>query len=178
MACFEKLKILIRGTCNLPRLKKDGLKVGRNFHMMDGCIIDPGHCWLISIGDNVGLAPRVHILAHDASTKMFLGYTKIGRVTIGNNVFIGAGTIVLPNTKIADNTIIGAGSVVTKDCQSGVYAGNPAHYLCSMEEYLEKEKKMMEHACIYNREWTIGRITDERKAQMAADLANKTGFVE
>ena len=52
--------------------------------MMGECIIDPGHCWLISVGDRVTLAPRVHILAHDASLKETLGYTKIGRVKIGN----------------------------------------------------------------------------------------------
>lgn len=178
MAVLERLKVLIRGTCNLRRLKKDGLKVGENFQMLEGCMIDPGHCWLISIGDHVTLAPRVHILTHDASTKMFLGYTKIGKVTIGNHVFIGAGTIILPNTRIADNTIIGAGSVVTKDCKSGVYAGNPARYICSMAEYLDKEKELMLHTCVYDREWTIGRITDERKDRMAKDLDDQIGFVK
>ena len=75
----------------------------------------PSHCWLISIGDNVTLAPYSQILAHDASTYNFIKYTKISDVTIGNNVFIGAGAIILPNVKIGDNVIIGAGSVVTKD---------------------------------------------------------------
>lgn len=45
--------------------------MGDNFHAQEGVIIDPGHCWLIEIGNNVTLAPRVHILAHDASTKIF-----------------------------------------------------------------------------------------------------------
>ncbi len=60
------------------------------------------------------LAPRVHILAHDASTKIFLDYTKISNVKIGNNVFIGAGAIILPGSIIEDNVIIGAGSIVSK----------------------------------------------------------------
>lgn len=103
-------------------MKRDGLTVGKNFNIQEGCIIDPGHCWLISIGDHVTLAPRVHILAHDASTKIFLGYTKIGKVNIGNNVFIGSQTTILPNVCIEDNVIIGSNSVVTKDCKSnGVY---------------------------------------------------------
>ena len=63
-----------------------GLRVGVNFNRLNGVIIDPAHCWLITIGDNVTLAPRVHILAHDASTKNYLNFTKIGRVNIGNNV--------------------------------------------------------------------------------------------
>lgn len=178
MAVFERLKVLIRGTCNLAKLKKDGLKVGEDFHMLEGCIIDPGHCWLISIGDHVTLAPRVHILSHDASTKMFLGYTKIGKVTIGNHVFIGAESIILPNTRIADNTIIGAGSVVTNDCESGIYAGNPARYICSLAEYLNKEKELINHTCVYDRKWTIGRITDEKKNRMVKDLDGIIGFVE
>jgi acetyltransferase-like isoleucine patch superfamily enzyme len=50
-------------------------------------IIDYSHYWHITIGENVTIAPRVHILAHDASTKLHLGYTKIGKVDIGNNNF-------------------------------------------------------------------------------------------
>lgn len=68
----------------------NGLKIGKGCSVMGECIIDPGHCWLIEIGDRVTLAPRVHILAHDASTKRPLGYTRLGNVSIGNDVFIGA----------------------------------------------------------------------------------------
>lgn len=71
----------------------NGLKIGKDCSVMGECIIDPGHCWLIEIGDRVMLAPRVHILAHDASTKRSLGYTRLGNVSIGNDVFIGAGSI-------------------------------------------------------------------------------------
>lgn len=119
MEFIELLKTKIRGTINLKQLKKDGLKVGNNFNVQEGTIIDPGHCWLIEIGDNVTLAPRVHILAHDASMKKSLGYAKIGKVSIGNNVFLGASTIVLPNVRIDDNTIVGAGSVVTHSLLGG-----------------------------------------------------------
>ena len=81
---------------SLLYLKELGLQVGDNFQMMQGCIIDDAHCWMISIGNNVTLAPNVHILAHDASTKLGIGYTRVAGVTIGNNVFIGAGSIILP----------------------------------------------------------------------------------
>ena len=105
----------------------NGLKIGNNCHIMGGCIIDPGHCWLIEIGDNVTLAPRVHILAHDASTKRELGYTRIGGVKIGNNVFIGAGSIILPGVFIGNNVIIGAGSIVCKDIpDNSIAIGSPS----------------------------------------------------
>ena len=109
------------------KLIEMGLKIGKNFHRLNNCIIDESHCWLISIGDNVTLSPRVHILAHDSSTKMFLDYTKIGLVEIGNNVFVGSSSTILPNVKIGNNVIIGAGSVVTKNIpDNSLVVGNPA----------------------------------------------------
>lgn len=169
---------MIRGTINLNKLKKDGLVVGSNFHAQDGVIIDPGHCWLINIGDNVTLAPRVHILAHDASTKTPLGYTKIGMVTIGNNVFIGAGTIVLPGVGISDNTIVGAGSVVTKSLQSGIYGGNPCVLISSYEEYLNKQVAKIANSPVYDSSHTIGQITIDEKQEMRNDMEkSKSGFI-
>lgn len=82
------------------------MKVGDNPNFQDGIIFDPSHCWLITIGNNVTIAPRVYILCHDASTKLSLGYTKIGKVIIGNNVFIGANTTVLPSVTIGNGARI------------------------------------------------------------------------
>ena len=60
-------------------------------------------------------------------------------IKIGDNVYIGTGCIILPGVTIGDNVIIGAGSIVTKDCKSNsVYAGIPARYIKSLEEYREK----------------------------------------
>lgn len=56
----------------------NGLTIGKNPNIQDGVRLDPSHCWLISIGDCVTLAPNVVVLAHDASTKRKIGYTKIG----------------------------------------------------------------------------------------------------
>ena len=126
---------------HLGKLIKRGLIVGKNFNRMGGVIIDPTHCYHISIGDNVTLAPRVHILAHDSSTAMFLGKTRVANVTIGNYVFVGAGSIILPGVHIGNRVVIGAGSVVTKDIpDNSVAAGNPAKVLCSTDEYIEKVK--------------------------------------
>lgn len=101
--------------------------VGKNFNRMHGVILDDSHCWLITVGDNVTMAPRVHILAHDASTCHHLGYARIGRVDIGDNVFIGADAVVLPGVSIGSDSVIGANSTVTKSIPSGVVAaGNPA----------------------------------------------------
>ena len=103
-----------RGDPNLNKYKARGLKVGSNFNMLGGCIIDHSHCWLIRIGDNVTFAPRVHVLAHDASTKRVLGYTRIALTSIGNDVFVGASSTIMPGVTVGDGAVVGAGSVVTR----------------------------------------------------------------
>ena len=111
---------IIPGEYTIAQLREMGLRVGKKFDPQLGYELDPSHCWLIEIGDNVTFGPHVQVLAHDASMPNVLGYTKIGRVRIGNNVFIGAGSIVLPNVQIGDNSIVGAGSIVTKDIPPNV----------------------------------------------------------
>ena len=61
---------------------------------------------------------------------------------MGDNVFIGAGTIVLPSVTIGDHVIIGAGSVVASDIPSdSVAAGVPAKVICSLEEYYQRNEQ-------------------------------------
>lgn len=149
----------------------NGLKVGKNVNIMGECILDPGHCWLINIGNNVTLAPRVHILAHDASTKMALGYTRISKVNIGNNVFVGANSIILPGVTIGNDVIIGAGSVVTKNIpDNSVAVGNPARVIKSYDQYLNKQKHNMGISPCYGVEYKIGNITADLKEKMISEL--------
>lgn len=113
-----------------------GFRHGDNFSYNSGYPIDANFPWLISVGNDVTLATGVKLIAHDANTVKTGAHTKVGIVRIGNNAFIGANSIVLCDTRIGDNVIIGAGSVVTHDIPSNsVYAGNPAKYLCSYEDY-------------------------------------------
>ena len=109
----RKLAMRLRGFHDPAALRRQGLRLGRDVHIGPWTIIDPSHCWLIDIEDEVVIAPRVHILAHDASTDIHLRYAKIGRVRIGRRAFVGAGSIILPGTTIGDDAIIGAGSVVS-----------------------------------------------------------------
>lgn len=179
-AFLNNIKCKIRGEVPTNTLVKNGMKIGRRFKRMQGCTLDISHCWLISIGDYVTLAPGVRIIAHDASTKEATGYTKIGKINIGNNVFIGAGSIVLPNVNIGDNCIIGAGSIVTKDIPSNyVAAGNPAKTICKTDDYIEKNKKYMEKSYKYDESWTVrGGINDTKKKKMIEDLNGEIGYIE
>lgn len=91
----------------------------------------------LTFGDNVVVCRGVTILCHDASTLIWGVPDKFKGVKVGSNVFIGQEAIILRGVTIGDNVVIGAGSVVTKDVPSGsVYAGNPAKFIKSIEEYL------------------------------------------
>lgn len=112
------------------------IEVGENFYANVNLVILDGA--KVSIGDNVFLAPNVGIYTAGhpldvAQRNRGLEYAYL--VTIGNNVWIGAGAHILPGVKIGDNTVIGAGSVVTKDIPSGVLAvGNPCRVVRRIEE--------------------------------------------
>jgi maltose O-acetyltransferase len=171
----------LNGKQNIDRLVLNGLKLGRNVHIGAHSIIDDAHCFLISIGDDCTIAPKVHILAHDASTKRHLGYTKIGKVSIGNRTFIGAGSIVLPGVNIGNDVIIGAGSLVTKDIPNDCVAvGNPAVVICTTSDYINKQREDMNKSVVYSAKgWTLtGGITEENKEEMRKELQGKIGFVE
>lgn len=170
----------LRGDFTTEELQGRGLRVGKNFSRQRNVIIDSSHCWLITIGDNVTMAPRVFILAHDSSTYNHLGYTRIGRVDIGNNVFIGADTVVLPGVSIGDNSVIGANSTVTKNIPANVVAaGNPARVICSLDVFIDRNKKRMSEGYVYNEEYTLRKnVSDEKKNQQREELVNNIGFVE
>lgn len=180
MRFIREIIYRLRGEYTTEKLVSMGMKVGSDFKRLNGVILDPSHCWLIEIGDHVTLAPRVHILCHDASTKTYLGCTKIGRVTIGNNVFVGAGTVILPGVTIGSNVIIGANSTVTHDVPDDtVVAGSPARILCSLEAYLEKERSRMESAPYYGAEYTLGQnVSMEKRMEQKEALAGRIGYID
>jgi len=169
-------KMLGVGDQGISELKKKGLKVGANFTMQSGCIIDYSHSNHIEIGDNVTLAPNVHILAHDASTKMFLDYTKVKNTKIGNKVFIGAGSIIMPGVTIGNEVIIGAGSIVTKDIPDNcVYAGNPAGFIMHTDAYIAGEKAKMNTENTFGEEFTERVNVSMEKKQLLRQMAAKHG---
>lgn len=157
---FRKILLREKATSSdfVKYLRKKGVKIGENvrFYSPSNTLVDMQAPWLITIGDNVNITHGVIILTHDYSWSVLKRYdTSKGvvlggqsPVTIGNNVFIGMNAVITRGVTIGDNVIIGAGSVVTKDCDSnGVYAGNPAKKIMSIDEYLAKrEQKQFEEA--------------------------------
>lgn len=144
-----------------------GVTIGNNVHIFDS-YIDPLFPFLITIGDNTTLTD-VKVLAHDASTNKELGYTKIGKVQIGSNCFIGAKSLILPGVTIGDNVIIGAGSVITKDIpENSVAVGNPCRVVKSYEDYMLHQKSMMnEHNTICK---APAKLSDQEKELLRKDM--------
>ena len=175
---YRKLRHYMYGD-PIEKMKDGGLRVGRNFSIQPGAEIDASHYWHISIGDDVTLAPQVLVLAHDASTKRHLGYTRIGKVRIGNKVFVGAGTIILPGVSIGDNVVIGAGSVVSTSIPSNTVAvGNPARVICSIEDFLAKHQKQMEMYPCFGEEYTVARnVTPSMKQEMNEKMVDDIGYL-
>lgn len=134
----------------LDYLRSEGMRIGTGtklFSKPSAVLIDLTRPWLIEIGKNVQITIGVKILTHGYDWSVLKGkYGEVlgsaGKVTIGDNCFIGMNTVILKGTTIGNNTIIGAGSVVTggypSDC---VIAGNPAKVICSLDEYREKRQK-------------------------------------
>ena len=163
----------------LKRLEQKGLIIGNDFQMEKGCNIDANFPWLIKIGNNVTMASWVYLVAHDGAAKKQVGYSRVGKIIIGNDVFIGARSIVMPNVTIGNNSIVGANSVVTKDVPEGVVvAGNPAKPILTIEEYKNKLELKMRNNPIYEFECTIsGGIEKEKMEKMKQELTHTGGFI-
>jgi maltose O-acetyltransferase len=121
----------------------------------------------------------VRVLAHDASTKHHLGYTRIGKVDIGNRVFIGAASVVLPGVRIGNDVVIGAGSVVSRSIPDNVVAcGNPARVTGSIDQFLAKRRAEMESAPHFSEEYTVRRgVSEEMKLEMNERMVDRVGYI-
>ncbi len=162
----------------LDSLVQSGLKIGNNVDIMDGFFLDPTHCYLISIGDNCVLAPNVSLIAHDASMKQYLGYTRLGKISIEADCFIGNSVIILPEITIGKGAIVGAGSLVTKDIPSETVAtGNPCRVVCTRKNFLQKHDKHIVSNKTPFSELEQEQLTMSQKNEISKFLDNSTGYV-
>ncbi len=162
----------------IEKLKKRGLKLGVNVQFAADIFLDPSHCFLISIGNNVTFAPKVRVIAHDASTKQFLDCTRIGLVRILDDCFLGDSAIVLPGVTIGPRSIVGTGSIVTKDVPANsVAVGCPARAICTVDEYLSRMKKEAAEHGVFGQDYWVENLTEERREQMLRALSSGLGFI-
>ena len=111
------------------------ISVGNNFFANFNCVMLD--CNYINIGNNVFMGPNVQLYAatHPVMANERIKGPELGQpVIIGDNVWIGGGSIICPGVTIGENSTIGAGSVVLKDIPANVVAaGNPCKVIRKLD---------------------------------------------
>ena len=146
MKIFRYFKILIdyyhrlsKGGSGYARYK--GVQLGEDCRILTTTLgTEP---WLIKIGNRVTVTSGVRFLTHDGATWLIRddkGRRQLfRRIEVGNNVFIGINSIIMPGVKIEDNVIIASGSVVTKSIpKNTIVGGNPARVIGDYDVYKHK----------------------------------------
>ena len=116
----------------------------------------PEEPYMIKLHNNVFITPETIFLPHDSIPEMLARMKNVkpgtvfpeyhmGTIEVFDNVFIGTGSLILNGVKIGPNAIVAAGSVVTKDVPEGtIVGGNPAKVIGTVDNFIEKRKKMMD----------------------------------
>lgn len=153
------------------RLK--GVQVGEDCRFF--CTNFSSESYLIKIGDHVTVTTGVKFITHDGGAWVLRGlegkykHTNIiGKIEIGNNVFIGMDAIILPGVSIGDNSIVAAGSIVTKSFPpNSIVGGNPAKLICKLEDYINKNQNFL---------IDTKQFSEEEKKEFILSNLNKLAF--
>jgi acetyltransferase-like isoleucine patch superfamily enzyme len=119
--------------------RRIGVNVGEDCRLID--VSFSTEPYLITLGNHVS-ATKVRFETHDGGVWVLRRSDPtidlVAPITVGDNVFIGFGAVVLPGVTVGDNVVIGAGAVVTRDIPSdSIAVGVPARVVKSVDEYTE-----------------------------------------
>lgn len=124
--------------------RRIGVHIGKDNFIPDK------NCWssepyLITVGSHCGITEGVRIFTHGGARvarKYYPDFDVFGKVVIGDWVYIGTNSLIMPGVTIGDGSLVAAGSVVTKSVPAGVVVGgNPARIISTIEEYIEHNMK-------------------------------------
>lgn len=142
---FELIRLFywnVIATCE-KQARHMGVKIGKN------CIIETRNWssepYLVTIGNNVAITRGVSIHTHGGGRtirQQHPDFDIFGKVVIEDWAYIGAFSQIMPGVTIGEGALVAAGSVVTKSvAPHTVVGGNPAKYICTTEEYYERNKQ-------------------------------------
>lgn len=102
--------------------------------------------FLIQIGSNCHITKGVRFITHDGGVWVFRSEIKdidvFGKIIIGDNVYVGNNSTILPGVTIGSNVVVGANSIITKSIPSNcVAAGSPCKIICSINSYKDRMLK-------------------------------------
>lgn len=135
--------------------RKIGVKIGDNNFIPDKNIWS-SEPYLITIGNNCQITMGVRLFTHGGGQvirQSIPDFDAFGKITIGDFVYIGNNSLVMPGVSIGEYSIVAAGSVVTKSVPPRtVVAGNPAKIICSINDYMSRNICHNTHTKGLNRE--------------------------
>ncbi len=141
-----------------------GLKVGKNVRFVEVPQFGT-EPFLIEIGDETTFSNNIRFVNHDGGQnalhfmEKYKDVRTFGRIKIGKQCLIGADCTIMPGVEMQDNCILGAGSILTSSMKKGsVYAGIPAKFICTIEEYGDK---LLANNVMYPRELEPNRAALE-----------------
>lgn len=152
---FMYVNLFVHGGKKLKWLELLGLSYGEKT-LINCSLSSFPEPFMVELGKNVYVASDVMFLTHDGAYSHMSRALKItdkrtdklGMITVGDNCFVGWGSTIMPNVTIGENSIVAACAVVTKDVPpNSVVGGAPAKVICSIQEYLEKNKHLNDFTC-------------------------------
>ena len=155
----------------LEYARRIGVRIGEDNFIADNL------CWssepyLITIGSHCQISSGVRFLTHGGGQVVrdeVPSFDTFGKIMVGDWVYLGTNSLILPGITIENNVLVAAGAVVTKSIPSGVVcAGNPAKIICTVSEYFERNR-------VYNTE-TKGLSWSAKKEVLLA--INEARFIK
>jgi maltose O-acetyltransferase len=175
---WSRYRLLMNSGYYSQYLKKQGVKIGKDSVVHYPLYVDGRLPYLLEIGDNVIISLNVTILTHDAATAYAGDMVKVGRVIIHDHSFIGANSTILCDVEIGPDSIVAAGSVVTKNVLPGsVYGGNPAKFICTLDDFIKKHRKNAENSFfLEGQDFPHAYLVDSKKRLLKEHLTNKNVY--
>lgn len=121
-----------------------GVKVGEQCYIASDVHFS-SEPYLIEIGSHVAVTQGVMLHTHGGgrvARRYISDFDIFGRVKICDYAYIGSSAQIMPGVTIGEGSLVAAGSIVTRSVPAGVVvAGNPAKNVCTVEEYIKRNKK-------------------------------------
>ena len=128
--------------------RRIGVKVGEHTAISPETHF-PGEPYLVTIGSHVQVTRAVSFYTHGGGNvvrRQIPDFDCFGKIVIEDWAYIGSQSLIMPGLTIGEGALVAAGSVVTKSvAPHTVVGGNPAKYICTVDEYIKRNKNYNIH---------------------------------